>query len=244
MEALTRAAKALATKHGLRFVPRPDGPIEALAAQEQVDLLAVLAGDGLRIWSPKAELRFHTGTAELRVKRMLGGDRDPLLELMPVGPGSTVLDGTLGQARDALVFGTAGASVTGVESMPLLAALAEEGLGRVEGPCAEGARRIAVQRGKLEEVLAGLPDRSYDYVYLDPMFTEEVQQGVDYELFRALADPTPLTKAVAEQALRVSRRALVLKDGPRARVIKGLGLPLSQLTFGQRMRFGVFLRDP
>jgi hypothetical protein len=202
-------------------------------------VLGVLTAQGLVIHRGEVKLPFATGLAELRIQRVLNGEHEPLVSLANLKPGDRVLDCTFGLGRDALVMAASGAQVDGLEAQPLLAAFATAGLAHLRGAGAEPAARVRVQRAEYEAFLASAGQGTYDVVYFDPMFGEEVAQPPDYELFRVLAEPRPLDREAVRAALRVAKRSVVIKDGPRARLLKSLGLPLKELTFGTRVRFGL-----
>jgi hypothetical protein len=230
-------AQQLAARYGLDFTPRADRRIEALAAQTGAEVIGVFGADGLVLHREGVKLRFSAGMAELRIQRVLAGEHEPLVQLAELKPGDTVLDGTLGLARDALVMAAAGARIDGLEGRPLIAAFCEAGLRVVGGAAGEVASRVSVRLGQSPQAMGALEARSYDVVYLDPMFGDEVAMPPEYELFRSIADPTPMDRDVVHQARRLARRAVILKDGPRGNALKTLGVPLKALTFGTRVRY-------
>lgn len=230
-------AQELAERCQLPFAPRGDRRLEALAADTGAEILAIASAEGLVLWRDGVKLRFSAGMAELRIKRVLAGEREPLVQLGELRAGDTVLDCTLGLARDALVMAASGASVHGLEAVPLLAAFCEAGLREIAGAAAEVSGRVRVEPARHPAFLASAPARAYDVIYFDPMFTDEVAMPPEYELFRALADPSPLDAEAVAQARRVARRAVIVKDGPRGNLVKKLGVPLRELTFGTRVRY-------
>jgi protein-L-isoaspartate O-methyltransferase len=232
-------ARSVAQRFGFDFLLRGHRSLARIFRETRYELLAVMGSNGLTLWHGGLRLAFHAGLAELRIKRVLAGEHDPLVALTQVTEGERVLDCTLGLGRDALVLAATGAFVDGVESRPLLAAFAEQGLLHLGGAGREAATRVRVVHDNYRRVLERAEPGSYAIVYFDPMFTEDVKQPADYELFRQLADPAPLVTEVVERARVVARRVVVIKDGPRARLLKSLGVPLQELTFGDRVRFGV-----
>jgi len=230
-------AQELAERCGLPFASRADRRLEAVAAGTGAEVLGICGADGLVLWRGGVRLRFSAGMAELRIKRVLAGEHEPLVQLGELRSGDTVLDCTLGLARDAMVMAASGARVLGLEAVPLLAAFCEAGLRSIDGAAGQVASRVRVETAGYAQFLAAAPARSHDVVYLDPMFTEEVAMPPEYELFRALADASPLAPDAVAQARRVARRAVIIKDGPRGNLVKGLGLPLRELTFGTRVRY-------
>jgi 16S rRNA (guanine1516-N2)-methyltransferase len=230
-------AQALADRCGLAFASRADRRLEALASATGAEVLGIFGADGLVLWREGVKLRFSAGMAELRIKRVISGEHEPLVQLAGLVAGDSVLDCTLGLARDALVMAASGARVLGLEAVPLLASFCEAGLRGISGAAGSVAPRVRVEPARHAEFLQAAPPQSHEVVYFDPMFTDEIEMPPEYQLFRALADPAPLTRDVVEQARRVARRAVVIKDGPRGNLAKGLGLPLRELTFGNRVRY-------
>lgn len=89
--------------------------------------------------------------ALVRVKRMLRGESDLLIEASGAAPGDVIVDCTAGLASDSIVFSFAvGAqgSVTSVESEDIPAMLIHEGLAAYESEVTElneAMRRISVK---------------------------------------------------------------------------------------------------
>jgi predicted methyltransferase len=151
-------------------------------------------------------------------------DRDPFLEAAGLRPGDAVLDATLGLGADALVAAAAcgpAGRVVALEGSPVLAAWVTEGLRRL---AVEPARRIEVRAGEHLAALTALPPRSFDVVAFDPMFRHARAQPGGFDLVRALADGRPLQAAALEQARRVARRWVVVKDGAPGWDLARLGL--------------------
>ena len=230
-------AQELTTRYGLAFTPRADRRLEAIAAESGAEVIGVFGSDGLVLQREGVKLRFSAGMAELRIKRVLNGEHEPLVALGELKSADAVLDCTLGLARDALVMAASGARIDGVEGEPVVAAFCEAGLRVVGGAAGEVEPRVSVKQGKYPAVLERLPAKSYDVVYLDPMFADEVSMPPEYELFRQLADSTELDRDALADARRVARRAVIVKDGPRGQLLKTLGVPLQELTFGTRVRY-------
>jgi hypothetical protein len=138
--------------------------------------------------------------------------------LRALGPCASVVDCTLGLANDALHAATVlRCGVLGVEGSPVIHALLEEGLPRVSRSHPAG-HRIDLVRGDALEVLRGLPDRSHDVVFLDPMMSRPGKSAPSLEVLRALALPQPASAALLREAGRVARVRVVLKLGKGATV--------------------------
>jgi hypothetical protein len=227
-------AVAAAARHGLPFAPRGQDRLSLVLSRAGAGAALVLSSRAAVLATAEAEQRWSAGMGVLRMRRTearLEGrpvsptDRDPFLEAAGICPGDEVLDATLGLGADALVAAAAAGPagrVVALEASPLLAAWVAEGLHRLEAAPAAG--RIEVRAAEHLAALSALPDRSFDVVVFDPMFRHARAQPGGFELVRALADPRPLEAAALDEARRVARRAVVVKDGAPGWDLARLGL--------------------
>ncbi len=111
--------------------------------------------------------------------------------------------------------------MVGIEASAALAAWVAEGLRRLGD---EAAARIEVRAGDHAEILAALPDRSFDVVVFDPMFRHARAEPAGFDLVRRLADPRPLAPAALARARRVARRWVRVTDGAPGWDLARLGL--------------------
>jgi hypothetical protein len=226
-------ARATAVRHGLAYAPRGRRALAAALAAAGADAALLLSARAATLVLEGEERRFSPGMGALRAKRLrarLAGrapdatERDPFLEAAGLREGDHVLDCTLGLAADAIVAAVAvGARgrVVGVEASPILAAWVAEGLRRLAD---EAAARVEVRAGDHAEILAGLPERSFDVVVFDPMFRHGRAEPAGFDLVRRLADPRPLASETLRRARRVARRCVVVKDGAPGWDLARLGL--------------------
>ena len=220
------AARDAAARRALPFQPRATRSLAEVAVAAGVEALLVLGGHS-SLWLDGVEQRWHPGMGGLRAKRLLQGERvtgDSFLEAARLRPGDAVLDCTLGLGADALVAAAAvgdGGRVVGLESSPLLAAWAGEGLARLPG---EAAARVEVIAADHAAWLAGAPDRSFDVVVFDPMFRHARAAAPGFDLLRRLGDARPLSRAALDRARRVARRGVLVKDGTPGWDLARLGL--------------------
>lgn len=212
-------AKAAAQALGATWTPRNRRSIAKLIKTSGAKELLVVASDGLHLHTgPGRPLRFHPGMAFLRVERLLRGERDPLIEATAVRPGDSVLDCTAGLAADAIVFAHAvgdEGSVVALESEKALCFLVAEGLKRhrTESEAVNAAmRRIELRCVDHRIYLREQPSKSVDVVYFDPMFRRPITASPGMEPLRDAANPSALTVETIEQAARVARRAVVVKE--------------------------------
>jgi 16S rRNA (guanine1516-N2)-methyltransferase len=173
---------------------------------------------------------FHPGMALTRVRNIRRGMGDPMITAIELGEGDTVLDCTLGRGADAIVasyvVGARG-RVVGLESSPLLAELTIEGLRTYEPPSeavAAAMRAIDARQGDHLDFLQAAEARSFDVVYFDPIFGEPVEASSAMQPLRPLADDRPLAPEAVEEARRVARRAVVIKERPDAELWQQLGV--------------------
>jgi 16S rRNA (guanine1516-N2)-methyltransferase len=216
------AARAAALRHGIPYAPRGERSLAAALAEAGAHAALVLsraravlvAGGEERRWAPgMGTLRAKSARARLRGAAGKPTVRDPFLEAAGIREGDAVLDCTLGLGADALVAAVAAGPrgrVVGLEASPVLAAWVAEGLRRLDD---EAASRIEVRAGDHAEVLASLPDGSFDVVAFDPMFRHARAEPAGFDVVRRLADPRPLSKESLLRARRVARRWVVVKDG-------------------------------
>jgi len=225
------AARAAAERHRLPYAPRGRRAAAEVAREAGADALLVLSPRASVLAVEGEERRWSAGMGALRAKRLRRGDadveptaRDPFLDAAGLRDGDLVLDCTVGLGADALVAAEAvgpRGRVVGIEASPALAAWVAEGLRRLPD---EAARRIEIRSGGHAEVLADLPDRSFDVVLFDPMFRHARSEPPGFDLVRRLADPRPLSPDALARARRVARRWVLVKDGAPGWDLARLGL--------------------
>ena len=186
---------------------------------------------------------FHPSMAMIRVKRMLAGEPDTMLEAAGIEEGNSVMDCTMGLASDAVVFaagvGEAG-QVVALESERVPYMLAKEGLQTYECgfPLLEAAmRRVIPINSDHLAYLKEQPDNSADVVYFDPMFRRSAASSA-IEPLRELANSAALRREAIEQAVRVARKSVVMKEHNRSGEFERLGFrPIH--TAQTRITYGV-----
>lgn len=161
---------------------------------------------------------FHPNSAAFRLKRMLNGETDPLIEAAQLGIGESFLDCTLGLASDGIiasyVTGDSG-KVVGLEGDPDIAFIAKCGLHTFHSnstELTEAMKRIEVVHTDAVDFLKNQPDNSWDIVYIDPMFSAPIEESSNFTPLRQVGLKTSLTAEWMEQAKRVCKRRVVVKD--------------------------------
>lgn len=201
-----RAAQ-VSVRCGAPLVPRASREVAARA-----HFVYVVSRDAEKIVGARI-LWVHPGTAQVCLSR---GRLDPLLQAVAPGrdPITSVVDATLGLARDALhLAAVLRCPVLGIEASAPLACLAEGGLRRLttDPAWSAAAALVTVRHGRSEEVLASLPPGSADVVLLDPMFSEPRRAAPGFDMMRPFALPGGPSEQLLAAAARVARRRVVLK---------------------------------
>ncbi|WP_018133359.1 class I SAM-dependent methyltransferase [Effusibacillus pohliae] len=228
-EAQVRQAMRLAQELHVRYVPRKT-TVRKMRRQLRVDQILV-AGERLTLFVEDQEVFFHPSMALVRVKRMLAGDTDVLIEKSGLQRGDSVLDCTLGMGADAIVFAHAAGphgKVVGIERSPVLAVLVREGLCTWKSDVPEfdqAMRRVQVRTGDHLDSMRALPDQSVDVVYFDPMFRVTVADAHSFQPVRLLSVPDPLSPEAVQEAKRIARKSVVLKERPSSGEFERLGFP-------------------
>ncbi|MFC3929054.1 class I SAM-dependent methyltransferase [Streptococcus caprae] len=167
-------------------------------------------------------LFFHPDTAMLRIK----ASHDPLLNL--IGNESiTILDCTMGLASDSLVMASAGHEVTALESNHLIHYLVTYGLQHTQTALPKlnrAMRELVTLHSDSLTYLQAQPSKSVDIIYFDPMFSEKIAESANLSGLLGLANSSPLSKELFEQACRVARRKIILKAHFRDQTFEELGL--------------------
>ena len=161
---------------------------------------------------------FHPNSAAFRLKRLVKGETDPMIEAAQLRTGDSFLDCTLGLASDSIVaassVGETG-KVLGVEADEAVAFITGRGLRSFpthSEQLVDAMNRIEVVSSVAELFLRSQPDASWEIVYIDPMFHQPIEESSNFAPLRQAGVHSILTEAWMQQALRVCRRRVVVKD--------------------------------
>jgi len=227
---VVQTAKQKAAELNLLFIARENLSIESIRATYQTEFVLVVKKTGLLLATLEGDFFFHPNMAQLRLKNLLKGQKDNMLEAMQLKQGMEVLDCTLGMASDAIIasfaVGVKG-RVVGVEASSLMATVIQDGLktfSAVEPLGLQSAmRRIEVIQQDYGNYLKLVPDKSFDVVYFDPMFRHPLQDSLHLLPLRALADHRAVTVEAIKEARRVARQCVVMKENSRSLEFVRLG---------------------
>lgn len=177
----------------------------------------------------KKDFFFHPSMAALRVQRLMKGDTDALIRASGIQAGDQILDCTMGLGSDSIVLSyVAGETghVTALESRREIHVIVREGMKRYDcdlPELVEAIRRIKCVWADHIDYLTRLPDDSFDIIYFDPMFRIPEIASESIAPLRGMADPRPLEQESIRQAVRVARKAVVLKEQRESAEFKRLG---------------------
>jgi hypothetical protein len=218
---LEKYARQVADELRAIYVPRAERSLADIFQQTGEDMLLQVSYVGLRLYvadQPDKPFFFHPSSAMFRAKRLLRQEHDPFLQATGLRHGMHMLDATLGLASDALIAALAVGGrgrVVGLEAVPILAYIVQHGLqswqSGIEALDA-AMRSIEVQACDHTAYLQACPDHAFDVVYFDPMFEATVEGAAGIAALKRLADYQPLTEEAVQEAKRVARKRVVLKD--------------------------------
>ncbi|WP_245604675.1 class I SAM-dependent methyltransferase [Paucisalibacillus globulus] len=215
-------AKKLANSYGLPYKERHGVSIQTMKNEYRDDI--VIVENNRIVISPlnsEKEMFYHPNLALIRAKRIMNegkGGQEPLISIAKLKEGMSFLDCTLGLASDSiiasLIVGPTG-KVTGIEGNQLLYFLTHVGLATftsgIEGFDA-ALRRIDVIHQEHLNYLRECKTDSFDVVYLDPMFNKSIDTSDGINIIREEAWRTDFSDELIQEAKRVARARVVLKD--------------------------------
>jgi 16S rRNA G966 N2-methylase RsmD len=201
------------------FIRRSEASVQDLIQHYEADVLVIGKGKVTLYSKDGGEPFFyHPNSAMFRVKQFQKTNYDPLVASADLSKGMSFLDCTLGLASDSLVaqiaVGKSG-RVTGLEANQTLASIVRHGLGSWQDGGAlmiDAMRRIEVVHAHHKDYLQNLADHSFDVVYFDPMFEQHLSNSTGIKALKQFACHDDLSKQVIDEAIRVSRSRVVLKD--------------------------------
>lgn len=235
MDEARRLAERLSLPYRERTGPiaSADGPV------------LVVTKDKLVIETGSEPLFFHPGMAKPRIRAWEQARRDVMIDAMQLEPGMSVLDATLGLGADAIVASfVAGETgrVVGLEAIAALALVVGTGMASYafDHPDIVAAmRRIEIVHAEHGRYLAETPDDAFDVVYFDPLFRNPVQETSHMQPWRQLGRNAPLTRQTLDEAMRVARRRVVVKERSDGDVFEQLGIERVIGGRGSRVAYGV-----
>ncbi|MDP5273970.1 class I SAM-dependent methyltransferase [Chengkuizengella axinellae] len=240
-------SQAFAKELNATWMPRKKKTITKIKQMVDGQPVLIVSQKELKYYGEKnidSPLFFHPSSSYFRIKRLIKGEHDPLIKYSKAKPGDTVLDCTAGLASDSIVFsyitGPTG-SVISLESEKMMYTLIREGLQNYQSELVlvnEAMRRINVKHADHESELTLMDDNSVDIVYFDPMFRNPVQETSSFKPMRGIVNTAQLTVKSLEEARRVARKRIVLKEKKHSPEFERLGFEKVNTTYSQ-IAYGV-----
>ena len=230
-------AEKLARELKLKLVPKNDDhPILLVITESRLELQQT----GIKAPGP-VYVDFLKGT--LAYRRLFGGGRSQLIA-RAVGLKShtnpTVLDLTAGLGRDAFVLANMSCNVTMLERHPVIAALLKDGLERAQTAKWFQALKLKLIETDAQRYLSTL-DKSFDIIYLDPMYPVGKKSTLVKKEMRLLRDVIGTdedTLKLLNLSLKKAKHRVVVK---RPRLAPSLVGPTPNTTYtGKSSRFDVY----
>lgn len=238
-------AERLAKQLSCPLVSRRQSSLPRLRRVYGEQDIVVATTQGLRYFPQGASepFFFHPSSAQVRLKRMLRGEPDALIETAEIKPGDSIIDCTAGLGSESILMSYAAGEegiVTAIESEPLVALLVAEGMQAYTSGVQvldEAMRRIRLMHADHTEYLASLPDRSVDVIYFDPMFRQTIDETSAIAPLKEIANHNALREEAIEQACRVARRKVLLKEHRESGEFERLGFrmilrPHTKIAYG------------
>ncbi|MTI79486.1 MAG: hypothetical protein FH758_01185 [Firmicutes bacterium] len=211
-------ARKIAYNLNIQFVHRGNFSLADLEEKFDTSGILVVSKDRFYVYIQGEDFFFHPGMAKMRIKGLKNGNNDQMISAMNLKSGDSVLDCTVGLGSDAVVanyvVGNDG-KVTGLESNSLIAYVVREGIKEYENPSftlTMAVKGIEVINADHRLFLKEIPDKSFDVVYFDPMFREPVYKSSGMMPLRKLANYDPIDINSVNEACRVAKKRVVIKE--------------------------------
>ncbi len=213
-------AAMLAAELHAPLVERGEESRARLAASCNAARLLVVEDGKLRLWDSTTgtDYAFHPNLLTVRAGALMRGERDLFAEATDFQPGDSHLDCTLGfgtEAALAALLVSQSGRVTGLESVPELAAVTRAGLQNfplANAKLRDALRRIHVVTADYRAFLAACPPASYDVVYFDPFFPHRLSGSeTSAGVLAVFGNLTPLDGHSVTLACRAARKRVVVK---------------------------------
>ena len=238
-------AVEVAAKLDLKFVRRENYSADALRQIHGVKNILVAKNNSLNLLTEAGELFFHPSTAHLRIKNLRRGEGDRLITAAKISAGMKILDCTLGLGADAIVesfaVGESG-KVVALEINPVLAEIVRFGLKNFSEDSEyilEAMRRIEVVTADYLDYLKAAENNSFDVVYFDPMFRHALMKSSGINALRPVADDRALTQEAVQEACRVAKNFVVMKENAKSGEFSRLGFEIADGGKYSSISFGI-----
>ena len=229
---------------GIEYAPRQRKSLEKIRRESQAEGVIVWERSGPVLYWPESKFFFHPSMAKVRIALYRKkGQVDPLVEVCGLEEDDLFLDCTLGLGADAIVASnfTPRGQVVGLESSLPISQVVKWGMRLYESDMfwlQEAIQRIKVINCDHRTYLHQIADKSFDLVYFDPMFREPILKSQALSPLRKAANNNPLDLETIQQACRIARKRVVIKERrdssefSRLNCEEVIGSPNNKIAFG------------
>ncbi|MFB6466098.1 class I SAM-dependent methyltransferase [Cytobacillus sp. Hz8] len=248
-DALIEKAKSIADEFSVEYIPRRKSSIQAIQQLRNDDCI-VIGKNRMEMYAfgVKEAFFFHPNSAMFRIKRIIRGEHDPFLQACRLKEGDRFLDCTLGLASDSIVASYAVGNegeVVGVEGSLYLAYLVKEGLQQWESNVSSinGAmKKICVIHQQALDFLRNQKSKQFDCIYFDPMFEAQIDDSDGIHALRRFAIYEDITTELMDEAMRVAKRRVVIKDHFRSSRFQKYGFQVN-VRESAKFHYGVLEKE-
>jgi len=203
---------------GYPFVPRENKSLAVMMDNSEAEGVIIWEDGKPVLYNHGEKFFFHPSMAKNRiVSYRKFGTPDLMIKASQLEKGDDFLDCTLGLGADSIVaayFSETG-RITGLESEKVVAMIVKWGMKHNYGKAEwlnETLKKIEVIHADHHSYLAEQADHSYDVVYFDPMFQKPLKKSQAISPLRQVANHASLDEATIQEACRVARKTVVLKE--------------------------------
>ena len=210
-DTLLEEVKELGRYYNIPFLYR--GKISAKKLVEKYSEVLVVGKEKVQLNKKNGNFTYHPNFSQVRLKRILKGESDPFLDATNLTVGDKFLDCTMGLASDSIIASVVTDDVTALESTLGVYLVVTIGMSKYRYTLPElehASKVIKTHHINAYNFLKEQQDDSYDVIYFDPMYEEDVNsEGI--EGLKHYADNSELTEVIIEEAKRVASKRVVLK---------------------------------
>ena len=237
----THLAKVIGDKWGFTYSESNQPPEDGFYLQVNNNVLGLSDASEKKVLPVEVDF---ASPASLYRKQHGGGRKEPIVKAIGLKGNEQwhVVDATPGLGRDAFVLVSVGCHVTMIERSPIVAALLEDGIRRLNLDYPELAARMSLLHGNSAEVMQYFNGESVDAIYLDPMFPHKKKSALvkkEMRLFQQLLGHDPDADALLPPALKLATHRVVVKRPNSADVLAGQ--KPSMAIESKKHRFDVYL---
>ncbi|RIW33065.1 hypothetical protein D3H55_11795 [Bacillus salacetis] len=234
-QTMIEKAMDIADELGVSYIDRKKRTVKGLRELYSEDFL-VVGKERLELFSIDSDepFFFHPNSASFRLKRIMQNEEDPFIEAAGLMAGMSLLDCTAGMASDSIVAShVAGADgkVTGIEASKAVSYVIKDGLKKWDSGIREmneAMNRIEIIHNNALDFLRQAEDDSYDVVYFDPMFGDPIESSAGINPMRKWAVYESIDQDTIDEAKRVSKRRVILKEHFNSPLFEELGFDVKR----------------